>query len=125
MAESGKLDEARRRNALRRVSAHLHRHNLVLGSVHDERRYTHRRENIADIDLSVHPVERLEHPGTGSPTEQVDVCLDLLFALHAKTKNDLPRLIAILVDPQRLVHFVLVGFAASAPRKLRCPHRPG
>ena len=35
----------------------------VLGAVQDERRHPDERQDVPDVDLLVHPQERLEHPG--------------------------------------------------------------
>lgn len=124
MPNSGDLDQTRRAKSLCGVSGDLDRHDPVLAPVHDEDRDANGRQHLANVDLLVHPVQRLEHPWARPVPQQIDVGLDLGFALHAEPLHELAGFLAIRIDAQRLLELVLVGLCTSPPREVRRPQRP-
>ena len=126
MPDAGKLDEPRRSEALRGVCTDRHRHDLIVAPVHDERRHPHGRQHLPDVDLFVHPVQPLQHPGASAVPDEVDERLDLVVVLHAKRAHRLPGLGSQGEDLERPIGFVLVGLFAAAPGKVwgpQCPRR--
>src|SRR5690348_17915815 len=51
-----------------------------------------RSQDVANIDLPVHPVERFEHSRARAVPHQVDVCLDFLVVPHAEDTDDVASL---------------------------------
>ena len=123
MPDSGELDEPGRGEALRDVPGGLDGDQLILAAVQDERGHAHGGENVADIDLLVHPVQRREHPGAGSVPDIVDERLDLVFVLHSERAHRFACLGSRRIDSQRLIDLALVGVFAAAPREVRRPQR--
>ena len=72
VADAGELDESRSRDPAGQVACRLRRHDLVVGAVKDQRRHPHGRQHMPDVDLLVHPEERLEHSRAGAVTEVVE-----------------------------------------------------
>ena len=75
---AGQLDEAARRGSARRGSGRPRRNGAVAGAVEDERRHADRRQDVADVDLGVHPRQRdgragaRAHAQVASPTSALN-----------------------------------------------------
>ena len=66
------------RNPVSEVSARLDRYEPVLGAVQNERRHPDERQDVADVELLVHPQERLEHSRARAVAQIVEECVGLL-----------------------------------------------
>jgi hypothetical protein len=117
------LDEARRRDALCRVRADFDRDELILRAVQDEGRHAHGRKNMTDVDLPVHPIERLQHPGARPVAEIVDERLEHVVVVGPVRAHDLPSLRPRPVHTQCPLDFALIGLLVAAPGKVGGPHR--
>ena len=76
--ESLELDETGGRDLPREVTRDLDRDDGVLHTVQDQCRHANARQDMPDVDLLVHPVERLQRAGAGAKAQHLQEQLRLL-----------------------------------------------
>jgi hypothetical protein len=124
MTDARKLDQPRRRDVRSRIARDLQRDDLVLGSAQDERRDAHCRENVPDVDLLVHPVQRLERARARAVPEHLEEILRLVVAELSERPNRFASLFARTENAQVARDFLLVLLLRPAPRIVGRPHPP-
>ena len=90
----------------------------------DQRRDTHRRQHMPNVDLLVHPVKRLERARARTEPKEVDSGPQLLVVEAAERPHSLAGSIARAEDAQIPLHFAVVRLLGQPPRVIGGPHPP-
>ena len=124
VACAGDLDDACHRDTRAHVARNIDRNDGVLRPMQDQRRDTHRRQHMPNVDLLVHPVKRLERARARTEPKEVDSGHQLLVVEAAEPPHSLAGSIARAEDAQIPLHVALVPLLGQAPRVIGGPHPP-
>ena len=122
VADSGNLDETCRRNVRSDVARNVDRDDRVLGAVQDERRDTHRRQDVPDVDVLVHPVKGFDRAGARAEAEHLEKRVRLRVGELPESVDRLSRLLTRPEDLPSALHLAFVLLFRLAPRVIRRPH---
>ena len=115
------LDEPSSRDLACEVAGRLKRHQAILYAVEDERGDANQGKDVTDVDVLVHPQQRLEHPRACPEPEQVEEPSGLLLAEGAERLLGCECLLTRPVDAELLLDPPLIRLVGHPPGVVGCP----